>query len=494
MIFEGNVRVKCEWCAYSKQKTPYAKNGSSTLQLPALTEHSKSDEHQVAIFKWAQKDKKVCIPLPDYVAALDDKEKVRVITVMWQAYFVVKSMGLMDMFEKLCLHQIEQGLPNMPRHVDYGTYLNRAASYEFTQAIWDVLWVALCKEIQASPWYSLMVDDNTDRGKEGHLIVFVSYLKDGGRGENHVTFVKLIKTDDGGAEAKYDSLLKLMKEMGLSLYKLVSLATDGCSIMVGHRSGLIARMRAYIPHLLLVHCLAHRENLVASQAVDSFSKLTHLDKLFRSIYTWLHASGKRMDELKLIEGGALDLQELAMLRIHSVRWLSCGQVMEHMVKVAPALPLEFGKEKPSIYDELVIYANQFYIHVLVDLCSELNILSCQFQTDLVDISNISGFANAVLQNLKKKFLRDPIGCGTRYLKKFVQQKKGGEITFVDTGGETHVHRLSFAGIKGCSRGGTFEDCMLLGKVLVGKIVENLTTRMQEDMPILEACKLFSPKH
>ncbi|MCO5606662.1 hypothetical protein L7F22_060851 [Adiantum nelumboides] len=36
--------------------------------------------------------------------------------------------------------------------------------------------------------------------------------------------------------------------------------------------------------------------------------------------------------------------------------------------------------------------------------------------------------------------------------------------------------------------------MHLGKELVIRIVENLSERMQEDMPIFEACKLFSPKH
>ncbi|MCO5551714.1 hypothetical protein L7F22_005218 [Adiantum nelumboides] len=441
VIFEGKVRVKCEWCVYSKQKTPYASNGSSTLQLPALTEHSKSNEHKNAMFKWANKEKRICIPLRDYVAALKVKEKVHVITVMWQVYFIVKNVEPMELFEKLCIHQIEQGIPNMPHHANYGTYLNRVAGIESTQAIQDVLWIALCKEIQASPWYSLMVDDSTDRGKEGHLIVYMSYLRDGGKGENQVTVVKLIKTDDGEAEPKYDALLKMIKEMGLSLQKLVSLATDGCSIMVGNRSGLIARLRVDVSHVLLVHCLAHRKNLAASHAVDSFPELVTLDKLRRSVYSWLHASRKRMDDLKFIEI-ALDLKELAMLRIHSIRWLSRRHVMERMVKIIPALLLEFGKEKPSIYDELVIYANRFYIHLLAVVCSELNILSCQFQSDHVDVANISRFADVVLQNLKKKFLKDSTGCRTRYLKTFVQQTRGGELTFTDPGEEIQSHKLA----------------------------------------------------
>ncbi|MCO5610802.1 hypothetical protein L7F22_065043 [Adiantum nelumboides] len=308
VVVEGHVRIKCEWCVYCKQKIPFANKGLSTLHLPSLNEHSASDEHQLAILKWVNKEKRISIPLLEYVVTFEGKEKVCVITTMWQTYFVVKCAGPMELFTKLYLHPIEQELSNMPRHADYGTYLNRTAGMDFMQAIKDVLFNALCREIQASPWYSLMVDGSIDRGKEGHLIVYVSYLKKGGKGENHLTFVRLIKIDDGGAEAKYDALINLLKEMGLSLHKLVSLATDGCSVMVAQRHGLIAKMskrhgliakmRADVSHLLLVHCLAHRENLEASQAVDSFPELVHLNKLCISIYTWLHASGKRMDEFK----------------------------------------------------------------------------------------------------------------------------------------------------------------------------------------------------
>ncbi|MCO5592928.1 hypothetical protein L7F22_046932 [Adiantum nelumboides] len=123
-------------------------------------------------------------------------------------------------------------------------------------------------------------------------------------------------------------------------------------VMVGCKSGLFAKMKADVPHLLLVHCLAHRENLAASQAI-----------------------GKRMDNFKLIEG-ALDVPELAMLRMHSV------------------------------------------------------------SKDL------------------------------------------------------HTHKLTIDRIEGSIRGGLFEDCMQLGRELVANIVENLKTRMQEDVPLFDACNLF----
>ncbi|MCO5571988.1 hypothetical protein L7F22_025739 [Adiantum nelumboides] len=162
VVNEGQLRIKCEWCIYAKNQNKFSTKGSSTIQLLALNENSNSNEQKMAVLKWENSKNKACVPLIEYVAAFEDKEKTRVITVMWQMYFVVRCSAPMELFEKLCLHQIEQGLPNMPGHANYGTYLNQKSGMEFVQCIKDVLWDALCKEIQASPWYSLMANDSTD--------------------------------------------------------------------------------------------------------------------------------------------------------------------------------------------------------------------------------------------------------------------------------------------------------------------------------------------
>ncbi|MCO5571269.1 hypothetical protein L7F22_025007 [Adiantum nelumboides] len=114
--------------------------------------------------------------------------------------------------------------------------------------------------------------------------------------------------------------------------------------------------------------------------------------------------------------------------------------------------------------------------------------------DHVNIASISGYAYATLQNLNKKFLRDSAGCGTKYLQLFVKKTNHKEITFVDAGGEMHTHTLKSDSIEESTRGGCFEDCMQLGKELVVKIVENLNSRIEDNVPIFYACKLFSPKH
>ena len=88
---------------------------------------------------------------------------------------------------------------------------------------------------------------------------------------------------------------------------------------------------------------------------------------------------------------------------------------------------------------------------------------------MVDIANISGYVDATLKNLEKKFLRDSRNCGTKHLQKFVEQSNNGEIRFFDVTGDLHIHELKFESIAESSRGGSFKDCLQLGKELVGKL-------------------------
>ena len=40
--------------------------------------------------------------------------------------------------------------------------------------------------------------------------------------------------------------------------KLVGIASDGAAVMRGRRSGVVARLTKGLPHVVAVHCMAHR--------------------------------------------------------------------------------------------------------------------------------------------------------------------------------------------------------------------------------------------
>jgi hypothetical protein len=57
----------------------------------------------------------------------------------------------------------------------------------------------------------------------------------------------------------YHVVTGLLEKMHWMPLKQVALATDGASSMTGHRTELAARMRAEVPTLINVHCIAHRD-------------------------------------------------------------------------------------------------------------------------------------------------------------------------------------------------------------------------------------------
>lgn len=45
---------------------------------------------------------------------------------------------------------------------------------------------------------------------------------------------------------------------GITLTGLCDLCTDGAAVMVGQKSGVVTRLKAEVPGVLVTHCIAHR--------------------------------------------------------------------------------------------------------------------------------------------------------------------------------------------------------------------------------------------
>ena len=66
------------------------------------------------------------------------------------------------------------------------------------------------------------------------------------------------KTADGYFTST--ALNSLSKRLGINLFdkgKMVSLATDGARTMLVCHGGFAAKLTKYIPHLVVIHCVAH---------------------------------------------------------------------------------------------------------------------------------------------------------------------------------------------------------------------------------------------
>ena len=105
------------------------------------------------------------------------------------------------------------------------------------------------------------------------MIIYITYLTNGGRGSCVTKFVCLLQIKDGTAQSMYDAVTTLLAEMNLSLMKLVGFGSDGTSAMTGTHEGLSTKLHRDAPHLLDIHCIAHWEALAANDASSRFLEL-----------------------------------------------------------------------------------------------------------------------------------------------------------------------------------------------------------------------------
>ena len=72
-----------------------------------------------------------------------------------------------------------------------------------------------------STFLSILIDKSVDRTLEKHLIIYVLYLSEGGKGEPHCTFVRLLPVENVKVEGIYNSINELILGSNLDLKKLV---------------------------------------------------------------------------------------------------------------------------------------------------------------------------------------------------------------------------------------------------------------------------------
>ena len=90
-------------------------------------------------------------------------------------------------------------------------------------------------------------------------------------------FLVLIKVDSGTAQRIAQSLQMFFTEVGLTnwISKLVALGADGASVNMGESGGVGAIIKKDIPHLIHIHCIAHKLELAV---LDACNKVTYIVK------------------------------------------------------------------------------------------------------------------------------------------------------------------------------------------------------------------------
>jgi hypothetical protein len=111
--------------------------------------------------------------------------------------------------------------------------------------------------------FALQVDESVVRDSEALLLAYVRFIDEGAMKEEFL-FAQSLKTDTTAASI-YESVRGFFAEKHIPLGNISACATDGAPCMVGRHRGFLSLLKTTVPGLFTVHCILHREHLVAKR-------------------------------------------------------------------------------------------------------------------------------------------------------------------------------------------------------------------------------------
>ena len=145
---------------------------------------------------------------------------------------------------------------------------------------------------------------------------------------------------DGKAETIVSEIVKVFQRKGISLTKLMTLASDGASVMTGRLNGVGVRLkREFSPHMTQIHCVAHKLALAAGQACRDIALFSEYQLILKNVYRYFSNSAVHNNELRAMQDimGDEEMAYLTLKKPASFRWLSLDGAVRAVADCYPAL-------------------------------------------------------------------------------------------------------------------------------------------------------------
>ena len=267
----------------------------------------------------------------------------------------------------------------------------------------DELTGALVAELKSTK-FALQIDESTLRDSEALLLGYVRFLSKNDEIREELLFSEFL-TADTKASTIFKTVEKVFKDKQIPMSNVIACATDGAPAMIGRHRGFIQHMKTASPGILAIHCIIHRQHLVAKhlsaelheslqvfiKAVNKIKTSPSNDRLFRKLC-------QEKDE------------EFQRLLLHTeVRWLSKGNCLRRLhdlfdtvVKFLQKVDANLSKELSNRRVDLA------YLSDVFDKLNELNLKLQGKQVNLIKAKSVvMGFINKLTlfkQNMGRREL------------------------------------------------------------------------------------------
>ncbi|CAH2008316.1 unnamed protein product [Acanthoscelides obtectus] len=230
----------------------------------------------------------------------------------------------------------------------------------------------LCNCLQTTH-FSIQLDESTLPDIAALLLAYARFIMNQEIYEE-VLFARTLITDTKG-----ESIFHVLKDYfigkAIPLSNIISVATDGAPAMVGRYRGFISYLKQNVSGVSAIHCVIHRQHLVAKNLSVRLHESLHLV----------------IDAVNRIRSNALNTRLFAQLceendeHFHQLllhtegRWLSKGLCLTRFFALFETI-LEFLDTKDKILKENLMKRKTDIVY-LTDLFTKFNMVNLQFKFD-----------------------------------------------------------------------------------------------------------------
>lgn len=220
------------------------------------------------------------------------------------------------------------------------TYRNDKAAQAFAEFIALDARRELISVVKDRKFVSVITDGATDSSISAQEIVYIRTAKNGTVKTFFCSIEKVGKCDgEGIVNAIFDSLASLELNENQWTRKLVGFGSDGATVNLGKKSGVITRLKEKQPWPVVqgIHCHAHRLELAYKDAVNKNCYHEKVEALLTGLYYFYRNSPLNRSNLET-SCKALNIKFLVPTRIGGTRWLPHWyRALENLWKIYPAL-------------------------------------------------------------------------------------------------------------------------------------------------------------
>ena len=240
-------------------------------------------------------------------------------------------------------------------------------------------------KLRLAPCFGLQLDETTDVTSKAQLIVYVRFPStERMKIVDHYLF-RLPLGIDTTALSLFSKLDNCFLEHKVMWSKCKPVSTDDARAMVGVRNGVVTLIKQVAPEVVSIHCILHREALVAKKLANE-EKNCQLADVICDVTKIVTTILKKPKSNRAFHELVREMGDDVHLVYHSeVRWLSRGRVIERVWKLQEKLVVWFnGREKnrANMIQNLFWLARLAY---LVDIFCMLNMLNITLQGCGIDI-------------------------------------------------------------------------------------------------------------